>query len=57
MGSGQTALAALKGERHYVGYEIDNNYVRLANRRIHSFLAEVGQPTRFSGKNQTMEGQ
>jgi modification methylase len=34
MGSGQTALAALKAGRHYTGYEVNENYVRLANERI-----------------------
>ncbi len=34
MGSGQTAIAALKSGRHYIGYEIDQDYVELANRRI-----------------------
>ncbi|NOZ82677.1 MAG: site-specific DNA-methyltransferase [Euryarchaeota archaeon] len=34
MGSGQTAIAALKAERHYVGYEIDARYAELAERRI-----------------------
>jgi site-specific DNA-methyltransferase (adenine-specific) len=34
MGSGQTAIAALKSNRHFVGYEIDEKYVDLANRRI-----------------------
>jgi DNA modification methylase len=34
MGSGQTALAALKSGRHFVGYEIDAGYVELAERRI-----------------------
>ncbi len=34
MGSGQTAIAALKSGRHYVGYEIDRDYVDLAERRI-----------------------
>jgi modification methylase len=34
MGSGQTAIAALKSKRHYVGYEIDEKYVDLANKRI-----------------------
>lgn len=34
MGSGQTALAALKCRRHYVGYEINPDYVRLAEKRI-----------------------
>jgi len=34
MGSGQTAIAALKSGRHYTGYEIDPVYVELAGRRI-----------------------
>jgi site-specific DNA-methyltransferase (adenine-specific) len=34
MGSGQTALAALKAGRHYVGYEINGEYLELAQKRI-----------------------
>ncbi|MGD0611193.1 MAG: site-specific DNA-methyltransferase [Anaerolineales bacterium] len=34
MGSGQTAIAALKSHRHYVGYELDPKYVELAEKRI-----------------------
>ncbi len=34
MGSGQTALAALKAGRHYIGYEIYPEYVSLAQSRI-----------------------
>jgi site-specific DNA-methyltransferase (adenine-specific) len=34
MGSGQTAFAALKTGRHYVGYEINEEYLKLANERI-----------------------
>jgi len=34
MGSGQTALAALKSGRHFVGYETNSEYVALAERRI-----------------------
>jgi len=37
MGSGSTALAALKSERKYVGYEVDPQYVKLAEERIASF--------------------
>jgi len=38
MGSGQTAIAAKKCDRHYVGYEINESYVTLANQRIrHAF--------------------
>jgi site-specific DNA-methyltransferase (adenine-specific) len=34
MGSGQTALAALKAGRHFVGYELIEEYCSLAKRRI-----------------------
>jgi DNA modification methylase len=34
MGSGQTAIAAMKSERQYAGYEIDGKYLELAKRRI-----------------------
>ena len=40
MGSGQAALAAIQTDRHYVGYETDENYSRLANKRINQFLLE-----------------
>ncbi len=40
MGSGQAALAAIQTNRHYVGYETDENYSRLANKRIDQFLLE-----------------
>jgi DNA modification methylase len=34
MGSGQTAIAALNNDRRYVGYEINQEYIRLAEERI-----------------------
>ena len=34
MGSGQSALAALKAGRHFVGYELSPEYCQLAERRI-----------------------
>jgi DNA modification methylase len=34
MGSGQSALAALKAERHFVGYEVNEEYIQLAEKRI-----------------------
>jgi site-specific DNA-methyltransferase (adenine-specific) len=34
MGSGQTAIAAKRAGRHYVGYEVDPGYVELAQARI-----------------------
>jgi len=40
MGSGQAAIAAIQTNRHYVGYETDENYSTLANKRINQFLLE-----------------
>jgi site-specific DNA-methyltransferase (adenine-specific) len=37
IGSGTTALAALKSERRFVGYDINEEYVKLANERINAF--------------------
>ena len=34
MGSGTTAVAAIKTGRRYIGYEIDENYIRLSDERI-----------------------
>ena len=40
MGSGQTAIAAIKTGRYYVGYEIEQKYVKLAEKRIREFLID-----------------
>ncbi len=40
MGSGQAAIAALQAERQYVGFEIEERYCRLAERRIKQFVME-----------------
>ncbi|MCL0040884.1 site-specific DNA-methyltransferase [Thermodesulfovibrionales bacterium] len=37
IGSGQAAVAAIKTNRHYVGYDISEEYVKLAERRIKQF--------------------
>ena len=37
MGSGSTAIAALNSNRKYVGYEIDEEYHKLAEKRIEPF--------------------
>ena len=34
MGSGQSALAALKAGRHFVGYEVNEEYLKLAEKRV-----------------------
>ncbi|MEO0197588.1 MAG: site-specific DNA-methyltransferase, partial [candidate division WOR-3 bacterium] len=40
MGSGQTAIAAIKTKRYYVGYEINQSYIKLAEMRIKKFILE-----------------
>jgi len=40
MGSGQTAIAALKAGRRFVGYELDAAYADLAEKRIAQFNAD-----------------
>lgn len=48
MGSGQTALAAIKAGRHYVGYDINEEYVQLAERRIAEFRLTWQVPRRLA---------
>lgn len=50
MGSGQTALAALKAGRHYVGYEVNPEYVQLAEKRITNLPVD-GRAISSSGKD------
>ncbi len=45
MGSGQTALAACQSQRHYIGYEIDPQYVALAEKRIQEFKGDPNGKT------------
>jgi DNA methylase len=33
-GSGTTAVAAVRGGRHYVGYDLEHSYIRLADARV-----------------------
>jgi site-specific DNA-methyltransferase (adenine-specific) len=53
IGSGQTAIAVIKTGRHYVGYDIEEEYVKLAERRIREFLIEYKSPKlfEFNGEN------
>jgi len=44
VGSGQAAIAAIKANRHYVGYEISAEYAKLAERRIKEFLTRFKSP-------------
>lgn len=41
MGSGTTAIAALKSERKYVGYDIDPEYVKLAEARAAPYKLQM----------------
>ena len=47
MGSGQTAMAAIKLGRHFVGYEINAEYKELAEKRIKKCWEDVNAPTLF----------
>lgn len=42
MGSGTTGVAAIKHKRNFIGIEIDDNYVRLAEKRIKNSEKELG---------------
>lgn len=41
MGSGSTAIAALKSRRKYVGYEIDSTYIKLAEERVAPYKLQI----------------
>ena len=41
MGSGQTAIAAVKSKRSYVGYDIDEKYCELAEKRIREITEQT----------------
>lgn len=44
MGSGTTAISALKANRNYIGYEINKEYIDLANRRIKPYKLQSVLP-------------
>lgn len=41
MGSGTTAVSALKSNRYFIGYETDANYIKLANQRIKKCKTQI----------------
>jgi len=43
-GSGSTCLAAIKAERHYVGYDTEEKYVHLAEKRIIEYKQQFTIP-------------
>jgi len=47
IGSGQAAIAAIKTRRHYIGYDINEEYVNLAKRRIREFSLAFNAPKLF----------
>lgn len=51
MGSGQTALAALQTNRHFVGYDINPEYVQLAEKRIEQYISKNKSPNLFEYLN------
>jgi len=51
IGSGQTAIAAIKAKRRYVGYEISEEYVKLAKKRVKKFDGDSALPKLFDTEN------
>ena len=43
MGSGTTAIAAIKNKRNFVGYEINEKYINLANNRIENLKEKTSE--------------
>ena len=43
MGSGSTAIAALMVDRRFLGYDIDKNYIKIAQKRINELLEKKKQ--------------
>ena len=41
VGSGSTCLSAIKDKRNYVGYDIDSEYVKLAEKRIANYTNQL----------------
>ncbi len=43
-GSGTTCLSAVKSDRHYIGYDIEEAYIKLANERIKQYTNQIRLP-------------
>jgi len=54
IGSGQAAIAAIKTKRHYVGYDTNEEYVKLAERRLREFSLDFNAPNLFELKGKSM---
>lgn len=47
MGSGTSAIAAIKEKRHYIGIDKEEKYVQLAKRNVEKYLSQATQMTLF----------
>jgi site-specific DNA-methyltransferase (adenine-specific) len=54
MGSGTTAIAAIKAKRNYIGYDINEEYIKLANNRI-KLAYQEGVTLFESSENEILE--
>lgn len=52
IGSGQTAIAAIKAKRHYVGYDTNEEYLKLSEKRIKEFKFDLKSPGLFEVEGQ-----
>jgi DNA modification methylase len=41
VGSGTTSLSAVKNQRHFIGYDTKNEYIKLADRRVQDYLKQL----------------
>jgi DNA modification methylase len=42
MGSGTTAIACIKTKRNYIGFEIQEKYIKIATERINNYVGNYG---------------
>jgi len=54
VGSGSACIAAIKTKRHYVGYDINKEYVKLAERRIKKHIEDNSLPLFDKKSSQTV---
>ena len=52
VGSGQASIATIKANRHYIGYDINEEYVKLAEKRIAKFEFDFKTPGLFEVEGQ-----
>ncbi|MCL5948463.1 MAG: site-specific DNA-methyltransferase [Actinobacteria bacterium] len=45
VGSGTTAVAAVRAERHFAGYDLDRSYIELAEKRVETERQRLLRPT------------